>query len=99
MTIERLVGLQVIDEAGYQAYREHMTPILHAHGGGFGYDFRIAEVLRSATAAPINRVFTIHFPDAAALDAFFSDPGYLAVRATYYAPSVSHATELARYER
>ena len=47
MAFERLVGLQVIDEAGYQAYRDAMTPLLHACGGSFGYDFRIAEVLKS----------------------------------------------------
>ena len=97
--IERLVGLHVTDEAGYQAYREGMTPLLHAHGGDFGYDFRVAETLRSATPDPINRVFTIHFPDEAALEAFFAHPDYLAVRARWFDPSVSHATELARYHR
>jgi len=52
MAIEMLVGLNVVDEAGYAAYREAMTPMLEACGGSFGYDFRIAEVLRSQTEAP-----------------------------------------------
>jgi uncharacterized protein (DUF1330 family) len=99
MTVERLVALQVTDEAGYQAYREGMTPILHAHGGDFGHDFRVSEVLRSTEDAPINRVFTIHFPDAAALEAFFGDPAYLAVRTAYFEPSVAWARELGRWER
>lgn len=32
---EILVGLQVKDEATFARYREHMLPILEAHGGSF----------------------------------------------------------------
>lgn len=98
MAVERLVGLHVTDEDGYGAYREHMLPLLTAHGGTFGYDFRVAEVLRSEVDHPINRVFTIRFPDSAALEAFFAHPDYLAVRARWYEPAVAAGTELARYE-
>lgn len=99
MAVEMLVGLQVVDEAGYQTYRDKMTPILEGMDGGFGYDFQIANVLRSASEAPINRVFTIHFPDRASLDAFFADEAYLAIRAKHFEPSVSHTTLIATYER
>ena len=99
MTVEMLVGLQVVDEAGYREYRKGMTPILTAIGGGFGYDFKIAEVLKSATPAPINRLFTIHFPDDASREAFFADPEYLRVREEHFEPAVSHTTILSRYQR
>ncbi len=69
MVYEMLVGLHVTDDQRYQAYREKMTPVLVECGGGFGYDFRIAEVLKSQTDNEINRVFTIYFPDKEQLEA------------------------------
>ena len=92
-----LIGLQVSDAAGYRRYREAMTPILGRYGGHFGYDFVIAEVLRSAVEAPINRVFTLVFADEAARQGFFADPAYLAVRAEHFEPSVEHVTKIAEY--
>ena len=47
MALEMLVGLYVVDDEGYQSYRTEMTPILESYGGGFGYDFKITEVLKS----------------------------------------------------
>ena len=47
MAFERVMGLHVIDDDEYQRYRDAMEPILNAIGGSFGYDFKIAEVLRS----------------------------------------------------
>ena len=47
MGYEIVVGWFVTDEAGYQRYRDGMMPILHAHGGAFGYDLRVSQVLRS----------------------------------------------------
>lgn len=99
MPVERLVGLYVTDDESYQAYRDAMTPILTARGGGFGYDFKVAEMLKSRTDAPINRVFTIYFPDEETLKGFFSDPEYLAIRQRHFAPAVTHVTEMAKYER
>lgn len=99
MAFEMLVGLQVTDDAGYARYREAMAPILARFGGGFRYDFRVAEVLRQEPESPINRVFTIHFADQASSGAFFSDPSYLAVRNELFAPSVDATTILASYER
>lgn len=98
MAHENLVGLHVTDESSYQRYREHMTPILSRYGGGFRYDFKIAETLRSATPAVINRVFVISFPDAAAKVAFFADPEYLAVRERYFAPAVAAVTIMAEFD-
>lgn len=91
-------ALQVTDDDRYREYRAQMTPILHRHGGAFGYDFVIARVLASATPQPINRVFTITFPDRATEARFFADPAYLAVRRTWFEPAVSAITELARFE-
>ena len=99
MAFETLVALEVTDDLAYAAYREAMTPLLTAQGGDFGYDFRVSEVLRAETEAPINRVFTIHFPDEERMKAFFADPEYLAIRAKHFEPSVGHATLIARYER
>ena len=41
-----------------------MTPVLVECGGGFGYDFRIAELLKSQTGvwfAPVSRTSTVSF--------------------------------------
>ena len=84
MALEMLVGLQVVVEAGYQKYRDEMTPILKSYGGGFGYDFKVSKVLKSKTKAPINRVFTIFFPDQVLRDSFFSNKEYLAIRQRHF---------------
>ena len=97
MKIEMLVGLNVIDDAGYQAYRDGMTPLLEQHGGGFGYDFIIAKVLRSETETPINRLFTINFPDEETMNLFFSNEDYLQVRKEHFEPSVREVTIIATY--
>ena len=99
MAIERLVGLYVSDDEMYQEYRNAMMPILKQFGGGFGYDFKVAEVLKSEVDKPINRVFTIHFESEEKMDAFFSNSDYLSVKSSYFEPSVQAATEIARYQR
>ena len=91
-------GLQVSDDASYQRYRAGMTPILHRYGGGFGYDFVVARVLASETAQPINRVFTIAYPDRATADRFFADPAYLDVRRAWFEPAVTAITMIASFE-
>ncbi len=93
-----LWGAQVDDEATYSRYRAAMTPILHAHGGGFRYDFAVSRVLISETTPPINRVFMISFPSRAAADALFADPSYVEVRRALFAPAVSAITQLAGYD-
>jgi uncharacterized protein (DUF1330 family) len=55
MRVERLVGLYVTDEEMYKKYREGMLPILEAFGGGFSYDFKVSEVLKSEVKEKINR--------------------------------------------
>jgi len=99
MALETLVGLHVVDEAGYQSYRDEMTPILESYGGGFGYDFKVSEVLKSQTKAPINRVFTISFPDQGSRDSFFSNDVYLKIRQQNFEKSVTDTTIIATYER
>jgi uncharacterized protein (DUF1330 family) len=99
MAYEMLVGLQVIDEPRYAQYREAMAPILKRFGGGFRYDFRVGEVLKSETHAPINRVFTIYFADEASRDAFFSDPDYRRIKEQFFTGSVQATTILAEYKR
>ena len=92
-----LIGLQVDDTASYQRYRAGMTPILHRHGGRFGYDFEVAKVLASETDKAINRVFTISFADKASADRFYTDPDYLEVRRTWFEPAVGAITVIARF--
>lgn len=99
MALEMLVALNVVDEEAYRSYRNEMSPILGRYGGGFGYDFQIAEVLKAETDAPINRVFTIYFSDEAARDAFFADDVYLQVRQRHFEHAVTATTIIATYER
>lgn len=98
MSFERCVGLEVVDEALYQQYRDGMTPILARYGGVFRYDFNIAKTLKSETAAPINRLFITTFKDKASHDAFFADPEYQKVRDRFFKPAVRNSTVLAMYE-
>ena len=94
-----VVGLNVIDEEAYQKYRDEMTPILKSYGGGFGYDFKVSEVLKSRTEAPINRVFTIYFSDEDSMNAFFSNDEYLKIREKHFEMSVTDTTIIATYDR
>ena len=99
MAVEMLVGVNVVNDEGYQAYRIKMTPILESYGGAFGYDFRIAQVLKTPTEAPINRVFTIYFRDEDSMNAFFSDEEYLEIKQEHFERSVTDTTVIATYER
>jgi uncharacterized protein (DUF1330 family) len=76
-----------------------MTPILIECGGGFGYDFRVAEVLKSRTDNTINRVFTIYFPDKESMQQFFSAESYRAIKAQFFESSVASTTVMAEYTR
>jgi uncharacterized protein (DUF1330 family) len=99
MTVERLVGLFVTDDGMYQKYREAMLPVLQTYGGGFRYDFKISDVLKSETQEPINRVFAIYFENEHSMNQFFADEKYVEIRNKYYEPSVSAATVISKYER
>jgi uncharacterized protein (DUF1330 family) len=93
-----LLGLEVTDEARYARYRAEMAPILASHGGAFGSDFRVSEVLKSPGSARINRVFTLSFPDRAHRERFLADPLYRSVRAAHFEPAVASTTVLAELE-
>jgi uncharacterized protein (DUF1330 family) len=94
----KLIGLHVRDGDLYRRYREGMTPLLHRAGGAFGYDFVVTEVLQSEANAPINRVFTITFPERSVADRFFSDPEYLAVRNRFFEPAVGSIATIGAYD-
>ncbi len=96
--MDYLKGLFVTDEVMYQQYREAMFPILQQYGGGFGYDFKIAEVLKSEVEEPINRVFSIYFKDEEAMNAFFSNEEYLKIKKQFFEKSVSAVTNIASYK-
>lgn len=93
-----IFGVEVRDEPGYRRYRASMTPLLEGHGGAFGYDFVVSQVLKSETEAPINRVFTMVFPARSAAERFFSDPAYQAVRAELFDSSVGAVTKIGSYD-
>ena len=99
MALEMLVGLNVVDDEAYQSYRDEMTPILKSYGGGFGYDFKVSEVLKSKTEAPINRVFTIYFSSEDSMNSFFSNDDYLKIKKRHFEKSVTDTTIIATYER
>ncbi len=96
---EFLVGLDVLDDDIYADYRAAMKPILTSYGGNFGFDFVVSEVLLSQVGAPINRVFTIYFPDKVTAERFFSDGEYLQVKAQYFDSSVAHTTIISSYQK
>ena len=96
---EMLIGLNVLDDNKYQQYRENMKPILVSYGGGFGYDFKISEVLITKTTNDINRVFTIHFPDVEKMEAFFLNPEYIKIRGKYFEGSVESTTIISSYTK
>ncbi|RYZ09777.1 MAG: DUF1330 domain-containing protein [Myxococcales bacterium] len=96
--MEILIGLEVRDDAMYREYRARMTPLLLAHGGSFGVDVRVAEVLKSPQPGAFNRLFTIRFPSVAAHDTFFGNAEYLAIRRQWFEPGVGLVTHLGRYE-
>ena len=98
MAFEMLVGLNVVDDEAYQSYRDEMSPILKSYGGGFGYDFKVSEVLKSKTEAPINRVFTIYFSDEDSMNIFFSNDEYLTIRQRHFEKSVTDTVIIASYE-
>ena len=99
MAFELLVGLNVVNEEGYQKYREGTLPLLTACGGYFRYDFAVSKVLKGEAQHPINRVFVVVYPDRATQVRLFKDPAYLRVREAFFTPSVAGATRLAEYER
>ena len=99
MAYETLVGLHVTDDEMYNSYRENMTPLLLECGGGFGYDFRVSEVLKSRTDDVINRVFTIYFPDEKVKQEFFAAESYREIKARFFEPAVASTTLIAEYER
>ena len=94
---EILVALRVTDEAGYDAYRAHMTPLLHKAGGFFRRDYRVSESLAGGDAA-VNRVFVISFPSEAVKDAFFADPEYGRIRERYFSASVDHTDIIGAFD-
>ena len=99
MAFEMLVGLNVTDDVQYQEYRKSMMPILKAYGGGFGYDFKVSEVLLTQTDSKINRVFTIYFPDKESMEQFFSNADYLKIKKIYFENSVSDTTIISTYDQ
>lgn len=99
MTIEIVMGLHVSDDQRYQEYRKGMEPLLNAVGGSFGFDFKIATVLRSKTDDKINRVFTIEFPSKKIMDEFFTNSEYLSIKHKHFDSSVKSRTEIAMYDK
>ena len=99
MAYELLVGLSIKDAAGYQAYREAMTPILTSYGGKFTYDFLVSQVLKAEKGEAINRVFVISFPNEAVPSKFFDDPAYLKVKKQFFEQAVESITVIAEYKK
>lgn len=99
MSYEILVGLKVTNDEIYQAYRDAMAPILAQYGGHFCYDFKVAEVLKAEQGEEINRVFTLNFPNEEKQNHFFSDEGYLSVKAKYFDQSVAAVHILAAFNK
>lgn len=93
-----LLGLDVRDDALYAEYRAAMLPILEEYRGYFEYDLTVGKLLKSKGNEPINRVFTISFPNREARARFFADDRYVAVRARYFEPAVAKAIQIAEFD-
>ncbi len=94
--VERLVGLQIVNQEKYRQYREGMAPLLEQYGGSFGVDVIVSEVLRSPGKESFNRLFTIRFPSEAQLNGFFADVNYQAVRDEFFVPAVASTSMLSK---
>lgn len=99
MSYEMIVGLQVKDDKVYDKYRQMMMPILESFGGGFRYDFKIQETLKSQSKGPINRLFVIFFQSKESMNSFFNHPKYLEIKSTFFENSVDFTTIISEYER
>jgi uncharacterized protein (DUF1330 family) len=99
MSFEMMVGLQIKDDAIYSQYRDAMAPILLKFGGGFRYDFKVAETLKNEEERPINRVFAIYFSNKDNMDKFFNDKEYLIVKSEFFETSVEFTTIISEYSR
>jgi uncharacterized protein (DUF1330 family) len=96
--IETLMALNVVNPELYAEYRAQMKPLLLEHGGSFGLDLWVGEILLSPLGQPFNRLFTIRFPSQERREAFFSHPEYQVIRRTLFEPSVSATSELGRLQ-
>jgi uncharacterized protein (DUF1330 family) len=99
MAHEMLVGLNVLNHEGYQTYRRETAELLAQHGGEFGYDLVVSEVLHGEGPTNLNRVFTIRFPSEADKSAFFSNETYLQLRREHFDGSVGETVIIASYQR
>jgi len=93
-----IYGLRVNDDELYSRYREAMAPILRRYGGAFVYDFVVSRVLRQPVDAPINRLFSMTFPEKDAAERFFSDAEYRKIRGELFDSAVGSVTCLAAYD-
>lgn len=99
MAFEMMVGLTVTNDEIYSEYRRAMKPLLEKHGGGFRYDFKISEVLKSEATHLINRVFAIYFENEDKMNLFFNHPEYKSIKEQYFQQSVSGTTIISQYNR
>ena len=99
MTFEIVVGLQIKDEGLYKRYRTATQSLLTKANGGFRYDFRVAETLKSESSDPINRVFVIYFQNRQASADFFANEEYLKAKNQFFEAGVTSTTIIAEYER
>ncbi|TGK82166.1 DUF1330 domain-containing protein [Leptospira noumeaensis] len=99
LSLETIIGIQVKDDELYAKYRAEMKYLLDKYEGGFRYDFKIQETLRSETENSINRLFLIYFKNKENKLSFFADPEYKNIREKYFVPSVESTTQIAEYER
>ncbi|MCM2681254.1 DUF1330 domain-containing protein [Echinimonas agarilytica] len=98
MAFERIVGLFVTDKTEYQNYRKGMLPILERYGGQFTFDFEVSAVLKSPSNLPVNRLFTLQFPNESLMNDFFADEAYQSVREQYFEHSVSDITPISMHK-
>jgi uncharacterized protein (DUF1330 family) len=75
-----------------------MGSLLTQYKGGFRYDFKISEVLKSENESKINRVFTIYFKSKDLMEGFFGNSDYKKIKEEYFKSSVGDVTIISEYD-
>jgi uncharacterized protein (DUF1330 family) len=76
-----IADVEVLDPAGYEAYRAQVPAVIAAYGGAYRVRGGAAEALEGDWTP--NRCVILEFPDMARLKAFYHSPEYaplLAIR-------------------
>ena len=79
MSVYVIADVEVIDSAGYEAYRQQVPATIAAHGGRYLARGGETEVLEGSWSP--KRCVILEFPDMARFRAWWTSPAYTPLRA------------------